>query len=83
MRYRELKAEVQKRIRIAKRHAFTQFVGEIEAGMSQKEVWNKFKISRGKQRVFDVEGDGYEKVEAVRALFESYSRPKIPAISET
>ena len=81
--YRILKAEVQREIRLAKRHAFTQFVEEIDSGMSQKQIWNKFKISRGKQRVFDVEGDGYVKVEGVRRLFESYSKPSIPAIPDT
>ena len=80
--YRQLKAEVQRDIRREKRHSFVKFANSITHADTEKQVWNKFKMSRGADRVFKSVGDGEREVEAVAESFRSFSRPEIPQIPQ-
>ena len=51
--YKNLKRQVQYEIRKAKSEGFAELASKIDRNTSAKEMWKLFKISRGKERVFN------------------------------
>ena len=79
-RYDQLKKDVKRAVKKAKRDKWYDFVESIRWQDSSAKLWRRFRMSRGTDRVFDTIGDLDTQTEHIAADFKKYSTVNIPKV---